>query len=142
MLVRDLMTTGVVSVPRQSSVADAARQMAALSVGCLLVMDDDAIVGVVTDRDLVVRVIARDLPHFTPIDQVMSRTVVTVDARADVSTAYELFSRHTLRRLPVTQGSEVVGVLAVDDLLLELSTELRALLHPVREERDAPLPVS
>lgn len=140
MLVQDVMTRGVVTVPPQACVADAARQMASMSVGCLVVVDDDQIVGLLTDRDLVVRVIAHELPHVTSVGQVMSRSVVTVDAGADLADAYALFSRHTLRRLPVQHAGEVVGVLAIDDLLLELSAELRLLLHPVLEERDAPLP--
>ncbi|GAA2796262.1 CBS domain-containing protein [Kitasatospora paracochleata] len=133
MRVAELMSAPPVTVPPTASVRDAARRMAAAEVGCVLVADREALRGVLTDRDLAVRWLAADAdPDPTvPVAAVMSSPAVTVGAEEDLSAAYRAFRRTGVRRLPVVDGTRPVGVLAIDDLFLDVLQHLADLLGPV-----------
>lgn len=131
MKVKDYMSTPVVTVPTLVSAQDAARQMDFSGVGCLVVVDAERMVGIVTDRDVALRVLAADLPPDTPIGEVMTRDVISVSADEDVDAAFAIFRSNAVRRLPVLAEGTVVGVITVDDLLLHAQWILSALLGPV-----------
>lgn len=135
MKVKDYMSTPVVTVPSVTPVRDAARQMDFSGVGCLVVVDAGRMVGVITDRDLALRALARDLPgDTTQVRQVMSRAVISVAADDDIDAAVAAFRRNAVRRLPVVVDDAVVGMVTVDDLLLHAHQILSALLGPVSGE--------
>lgn len=138
MKVRELMTTPIVVVPAITPVREAARQMDYTGVGSLLVVDQepgrDRIVGIVTDRDLALRVTATDLPGDTPVSEVMSPDPVAVTPDDDVDVALHAFRRHDFRRLPVVDRGTAVGMVTVDDLLLRSYQILGDLLGPVSAE--------
>lgn len=134
MKVKDYMSTPVVTVPSVAPVRDAARQMDFSGVGCLVVMDAGQMVGVITDRDLALRVLARSLPGDTQIGHVMSRAVVSVAADDDLDVAVAAFRKNAVRRLPVVIDDSVVGMVTVDDLLLHAHQILSAVLSPVSGE--------
>jgi signal-transduction protein with cAMP-binding, CBS, and nucleotidyltransferase domain len=138
MRIKEVMSTPDVSVPPQSSVAEAARLMAYEGVGAVLVVSDGRPLGIVTDRDLALRVIARDLPATTPITEVMSTQLVTVDSADDVDVAFAAFRRHAIRRLPVVSDGEAVGMVTVDDLLMHSHRLQSDLLGPVASELAEP----
>lgn len=136
-----------VAVAPDRTVGEAARIMERSGVGALAVVDSDRLVGIVTDRDLVTRVLARSRPEDARVDSVMSTPVVTIDAAADVHQAFALFRNHGNRRLPVVEEGAFVGMLSVDDLLINVIGELVDLVRPVTAEaifghRDSPLPVA
>lgn len=124
MKVSDVALRAPVTVGVDASIAAAAQAMSRDGVGSVIVVDDGRPVGIVTDRDLVVRAMARDVPTDARVDAVMSMGVVAVDADADVREAVRLFGTHPIRRIPVVEGHRVVGVIAVDDLLTALTAEL------------------
>ena len=134
-----------VSVSPDTTLSDAADLMERANVGSLLVLDGPRLVGIVTDRDIVVRGVAHALPADARIDTVMTTNVVTLDADADLRAALPLFRTHACRRLPLLSGTEVVGVLAVDDLLIDLVADLGDAIRPITGEvifghHEAPLP--
>lgn len=131
MKTRDLIAKPPVAVPSETTVKDAASLMESANVGALLVMDGDRLAGIVTDRDLVVRAVARGYSPHARIDSFMSTVIVTVDADADVHEAYRILGTHGVRRLPVVAGNEVVGMLTVDDLIVGIATDLDRLVQPV-----------
>lgn len=134
MRVSELIGRSAVAVTPDTTVRAAAEIMDQAGVGALGVVDGGTLVGMVTDRDLVRRVLARGLPGDARVDAVMSNPVITVDADADATEAIALFSRHAVRRLGVVSGGAMVGVLAVDDLLVLLSEQLAAVVGPVTVE--------
>lgn len=134
MRVSELIGRSAVAVTPDTTVRAAAEIMDQAGVGALGVVDGGTLVGMVTDRDLVRRVLARGLPGDARVDAVMSNPVITVDADADAAEAIALFSRHAVRRLGVVSGGAMVGVLAVDDLLVLLSEQLAAVVGPVTVE--------
>lgn len=119
------------TIPSGSSIADAARLMDRKVVGALVVVDGDHPIGIVTDRDLTVRGLGRQLPGDTPVDQVMTTDLVTLPADADLRDAIKVFYRHPVRRLPLMEESRMVGMLTVDDLVIDVVNDLESLVRPV-----------
>lgn len=119
--VRELMTPGLVTVPGTASVAQAACEMRDHSIGDVLVMDEGRLLGLLTDRDIAVRVVASGrLPELTPVAEVCSREeLVTVSPEDKVIHAVALMRDRAVRRLPVMQNGRPVGIVSLGDLALE-----------------------
>ncbi|MFI6445676.1 cyclic nucleotide-binding/CBS domain-containing protein [Kitasatospora sp. NPDC050543] len=131
MRVADLMITPPIAVLPGATARQAARRMDDESVGCVLVAEDHTLRGIVTDRDLVVRAVAPGADLEAPVAEFMSAPAVTVDVTDDLAAAYRAFRRTGVRRLPVLDGHRLVGLLAVDDLFLDVLQRLSDLLGPV-----------
>ena len=114
MTVRDAMAADVRSVTTDEGVAAAARAMRDAGTGFLPVLEGGAPVGVVTDRDLVVRFLAGGGgdPETTPVGEVMSRDVATIGPDEDLTAAGEAMRAREVRRLVVVEDGAVVGVLS------------------------------
>jgi CBS domain-containing protein len=115
--IRDVMTENVVSCSPDDTAIDAARRMAEADVGPIPVVDGDRLVGIVTDRDIVVRSVAegRD-PASTPLREIMSTDLVTVSPDDDLTSALRLMAQHQVRRLLVTEGDRLLGIVAQADV--------------------------
>src|SRR5450755_163728 len=88
-----------VDIAPERTIREAAQVMERAGIGALAVIDGKNLVGIVTDRDLVRRGMARDLPADARVDAVMSAPVVTIDADADLHDTFALFRTHAVRRL-------------------------------------------
>ncbi len=101
----------------RASVADVARLMAEARIGMVPLVDEDRLVGVITDRDLVLRVVAagRD-PETTAAADVATTPVISVDAGSDLVEAIRLIEDNQVRRLPVRDHGRVVGVISASDI--------------------------
>src|SRR6476469_9523336 len=104
MRVADGIRRSGIGVEPHRTVHEAAAVMEQTGVGALAIIDGDRLVGVVTDRDLVRRVLARKLSLDARVDAVMSTPPVTIDADADLHQAFALFRSRALRRLAVVRG--------------------------------------
>lgn len=115
--VKDVMTTTPVGVSAEMSLADTARVMRDRGIGDVLVARDGSLLGIVTDRDIVVRALAegRD-PMTTPIETCCSQELVVVDASDKVSDVIQLIREKAIRRVPVTDDGRVVGIVSLGDL--------------------------
>lgn len=136
-----------VGIAPADTVRKAAEVMEQAGVGSLAVLDDDRLVGIVTDRDLVRRAMARGANYDARVDSVMSSPVMTISADADLHEAFAVFRSHAIRRLAVVRGQEFVGMITIDDLLVDLAADLSDLARPVTAEvlfghRDAAVPVT
>ncbi|MFJ6140683.1 cyclic nucleotide-binding/CBS domain-containing protein [Kitasatospora sp. NPDC092286] len=109
MRIADVMITPPVTVPPRATARQAARRVETEAVGCVLVAGDDTLHGVVTGRDLAVRVLSTGTDPETPVSEFMSAPAVTVDATDDLEAAYRVFRRTGVRRLPVLDGHRPVG---------------------------------
>lgn len=107
--VKDIMTKDVVSINVDSSVFEAAELMCSSQLGCLVVVDGEEPVGIVTERDIVRRVVAKRLSLDTKISEVMSKSLITVDTDASLKEAARLMSTNKIRRLPVSKENKLVG---------------------------------
>lgn len=124
MKVRDRLAKAPVTVPPRCSCREAAELMSRFDVGALLVVDAGTLVGIVTDRDLVVRGLAVALDPATPVAEVMSGRPITVQGGAELADAEHLLARSGVRRLPVLEDDEVAGLLSVDDVLRDAPAHL------------------
>ena len=123
-----------VTVPPERSLVEVAKLMDEAAVGAIVIVDDEKPIGIVTDRDLTVRALARRLPSDSRVDAVMSTGVVTLGATADLRDAIRIFSEHAFRRLPLVEEGRMVGMLAVDDLLMDVVSDLANLVRPITGE--------
>jgi len=114
------------------TITQAAEMMDRLAIGALVVVEPDGRpVGIVTDRDLVVRGVARRASADARVDSVMSTDLITLSPDADVRDALKVFEDHAVRRLPLVAGERLVGMLTMDDLVVDLATDLARLTRPI-----------
>jgi CBS domain-containing protein len=117
--VADVMTPGVESTSSTEVLCDAARTMREGDFGSMPVVDDGRLVGVLTDRDIVVRAVAeRRDPAAVRVGEVASRDPITIAPGDGLDAAMELMARHKVRRLPVVEGGRLVGVVSQADIAL------------------------
>jgi len=136
---RDLMTTSPAFLPDTADLREAARVMASEDVGAVPVCSSDGrVVGVVTDRDIVVKAIAHDLdPAATAVTVLLedNPSVVTVKADDDIHDVLEVMSTNQVRRVPVLEGDELVGMLSQADIARTLPDgEVGDLLDAISQE--------
>jgi CBS domain-containing protein len=123
-LVRHAMTESPQTVKPVLTAGDAAALMKELDVGVIPVCEDGKLLGLVTDRDLTMRVLAeRRDPTEVQVGEVMTRSPVTVTPDMKLSEARELMAQHKVRRLPVMKGEEIVGILSLGDVALADASE-------------------
>jgi len=116
--VRQLMTRDIVKVPTPTTVKEAAALMKKNGVGSLLVNDGKDLVGIVTETDIVHKIVGLDLsPQMTQVESIMSYPLLSIEAEHPVEEAAELMIRNGVRHLAVTEKGQVVGMISMRDLL-------------------------
>jgi CBS domain-containing protein len=122
--IQEVMTRDPLALASTETLAGAAKQMRDADVGVVVVLDNDTVHGVVTDRDIVVRGIAEDLdPFSTALATVCTHDLVTVRPDDTIETAVRLMREHSVRRLPVVEGGRPVGVVSIGDLAVERDSD-------------------
>lgn len=117
------------------SVLEAARAIENNNIGAVIVQDNDRIVGLVTDRDLAVRVLGRGLdPQATRLDEVMTTPVAMLAPTDSQSAAIRLMQQRNIRRIPLVEADRVVGIVTLDDLLLDEAAPLDQLAAVVEAQ--------
>jgi CBS domain-containing protein len=115
--VNEVMTHDPRSLTPESTVEEAARFMRDDDVGSLPLVEGSKCVGTVTDRDIVLRVVAESRPLNTPVGEIAARQVVTIDPNQSVDEAMRLMADHQVRRLPVCgEDGSLVGIVAQADI--------------------------
>ncbi|HEX2424253.1 MAG TPA: CBS domain-containing protein [Actinomycetota bacterium] len=119
-LVRHAMSSDLKTAKPDMTAADASGLMRSYDVGVIPVVDDDGtFIGLVTDRDLVVRVVAdREDPNQVRLGDIATRSVVTVTPDMSISEARALMGEHKVRRLPVMKDERIVGMISLGDIAL------------------------
>ena len=117
--VRDAMTADPRSIGKSVSVVEAAQLMREQVIGSLPITDDEQLVGMITDRDITMRVVAEAAdPNATSVEDVYSRDLISVAPDNDLEEALGLMARHQIRRLPVVEDGRLVGIVAQADIAL------------------------
>ena len=114
--IRDIMTPDPVGVYYEQTLMETALVMRDSGVGAVMVVNGDSLSGVVTDRDLVVRGLAEGAGPDSPVGPLCSARLVGVDADADVAEAERLMGENAVRRLPVIDEGQIVGIVSIGDL--------------------------
>jgi CBS domain-containing protein len=119
--VKHIMTKSVISVDAGITVNEAAKMMEDAKVGAVIVMENNTPVGIVTDRDFTVKIVAHAYQITTPVKQIMSSPLIATSPDETVLMAADLmYSRH-IRKLPVIDNDKVVGIITATDLVNQLA---------------------
>lgn len=115
--IREAMTPAPTTVESGTSAQEAARLMKSENVGSLPLAEDGRLIGMITDRDLTIRVLAEGAGADTPVGEIASKDVVTIDPEQTLDEAARLMAEHQIRRLPVVEeDGKLVGILAQADV--------------------------
>ena len=119
--IRDVMTSNPRTIEPSTSVQEAAKLMRDQDIGPIPIMEGGSVVGILTDRDIVLRVVAEGKdPSSTSAGEVASRDLVTVDPDQTLDEALRLMAKHQVRRLPVSEeDGKLVGIVAQADVALQ-----------------------
>lgn len=134
-IIRSLMKTEMITVKPHDSVRDAVRLMAQNQVGAVLVVEGGAMKGIVSERDVVTRVVAEGKdPAATKVSEISTSAVVDVDVNTHVRKCAELQSAMGVRHLPVTENGEPVGILSSRDFLAYVVEGLEQVIDKIGYE--------
>jgi CBS domain-containing protein len=115
--IQEAMTSSPTTVEPTTTAQEAARTMKSEDVGSLPIVEGDKLVGVITDRDLAIRIIAEAKGIDTPVAEIASKDVVTIDPQQSLEEAARLMANNQVRRLPVVEeDGRLVGILAQADI--------------------------
>ena len=117
--VKDVMTPSPATMQTTETIADAARMMREKDIGDVIVMNDGSLCGIVTDRDIVVRAIAKACDANTKLGEICSKDVTTVSPEENLGAAIQIMEPKALRRLPVVEDGPLVGVVSIGELAME-----------------------
>lgn len=113
----DVMTKSVISVDSAMTVNEAAKMMEDAKVGCIVVMDNNQPVGIVTDRDFAVKITAHAYPISTPIKQIMSSPIISISPTESIQNASDSMYVNKVRKLPVIDHHDVIGMITATDIV-------------------------
>ncbi len=118
MQVKQAMTKQVLVTDPNSTIRDVAKVMANHRVGCLVVMEENKIVGIITELDIIWKVVAGDLePKTTLVQEVMTKEVITVQADQTLEEASHIMIEQKIKKLPVVEKDKLVGIITATDLI-------------------------
>jgi CBS domain-containing protein len=118
--VKDIMSKNVVTITADKTVFEAADLMATKGISCLIISQDETPTGIVTERDVVRRIVAKKLPYDTKISEIMTTKLVTVEPELSIKEAARLMSNNKIRRLPVVEQNKIVGIVGASDFIHNL----------------------
>jgi len=128
LFVKDVMVTDVVTVEPNVNVRRAVRAMNDFEIGCLIVVEAGRVVGVLTERDVLKRVVDEGRnPDKTLVKEVMSKPPITINPDADLEDAIELMFKHKIKKLPVVENGKLVGLVTFTDLVRAQPALIRAI---------------
>lgn len=120
-VVKDIMAKALISVNTETTSFQVAKMMEQGGIGAVLVKEDDNLVGIVTDRDFATKIAANNLPYDTPVKNVMSTPLITINHDEPISAAAEMMSSRKIRKLAVSDNGNIVGLITSTDLVNQLA---------------------
>ena len=120
-LVKDIMTTTLISVNPTTTTFQIAKMMDQGGIGAIIVKDNDDTVGIITDRDFAVKIAANNLPFDTPVEKIMSSPLITINHSDPISAAAEMMSSKKIRKLAVSENGKIIGIITSTDLVNQLA---------------------
>jgi CBS domain-containing protein len=117
-LLKDVKTSVIIHVEKTKTVYDAAQTMKKKGVSSIIALDQKTIAGILTEHDIVQKVVCNDLdPHKTKIEDIMSTPVETIDVNKTIVDAARAMRQHKVKKLLVTDGREVKGIISEHDII-------------------------
>jgi signal-transduction protein with cAMP-binding, CBS, and nucleotidyltransferase domain len=116
-LVREVMKKNVITIDSSMTIQDAAKMMDDASIGAIVVLENGIAIGIITERDLTRRIIAKGKPYTTSVKEAMSSPVVVVNPDDSVWDAAQLMKTRRIHRLPAVKDSRLVGMITTSDIV-------------------------
>ena len=116
-LVKDIMTKALISVPGETTVFQVAKMMEQGGIGAVLVKNNDKLHGIITDRDYATKIVCNNLPSDTPVEKIMS----SINYDETISAAAKRMTDKKIRKLGVTDNGKVIGLITSTDLVTQLT---------------------
>ena len=126
--VKDVMTRNIISVLPETSVVEASKIMSSRDISSILIKNQGDYSGIITDRDVMIRIVASGLDPRTPVSSVMSSPLISINEDAGIEEAAELMRVNKIRRLIVKNGSGIVGIISETDIA-RIEPELHLLIR-------------
>ena len=120
-LVEDVMTKAIISVTNETTVFQVAKMMEQGGIGAVLVKKNGHLSGIITDRDYATKIVAHNLPSDTPVEQIMSSPLITINFDESISAAAERMTSKKIRKLAVTDNGNIIGLITSTDLVTQLA---------------------
>ena len=120
-LVEDVMTKAIISVTNETTVFQVAKMMEQGGIGAVLVKKNGHLSGIITDRDYATKIVAHNLSSDTPVEQIMSSPLITINFDESISDAAERMTSKKIRKLAVTDNGNIIGLITSTDLVTQLS---------------------
>jgi CBS domain-containing protein len=118
MLVKEAMTKNVIVINPDTTIKDTAKIMSGQRVGSLVVVENEKLVGIITELDIIWKVVASDLdPKTTLVRDVMSKQVVTIKSDQTLEDATQLMVENKIKKLPVVENNKIVGIITATDII-------------------------
>lgn len=124
--IRDIMTDDVEVCSMLDNVYEVAIKMKELNVGAIPIMDGDRLAGMITDRDIVIRGVAEKHPPSSKVEAIMSTKLITATPDMSTQEAAKMMAEHQIRRLPIVEGDNLVGIVALGDFAVRELTDEQA----------------
>ena len=131
--VRNVMTKSVIAVDSSLTVNEAAKLMEDARVGAVIVMENNSAIGIVTDRDFAVKIVAHVYHITTPVKQIMSSPLLAIGPDESVWMVADLMYTRGIRKLPVIEDDQIIGIITATDLVNQLAVstdeDIRKMYH-------------
>ncbi len=124
--IKDIMTKEVETCSLLDNVYEVAVKMKEHNIGSIPIIDGDKIVGVITDRDIVIRCVADKHPASSKVEDIMSKELFTAGPDTEVKQAANIMADHQIRRLPIVEGEKLVGMVSLGDFAIRDSLAKQA----------------
>jgi CBS domain-containing protein len=124
--VSEIMTTNVETCSLLDNMYEVALKMKELNVGAIPIVDEGTLVGMITDRDIVIRGTAEKHPGSTKVEEIMSKELITVTPDKTTEEASRLMADNQVRRLPVVENGKLVGIVSLGDFAVRDMTDSQA----------------
>ena len=117
MIVRDIMKRNVLTLTKNATIKDTLDLMVENYAGSVVIVDDDKIVGLVTERDILSRIVEKDRKLSNPIESIMTKNVITISPNRSVEEAARIMTENKIKKLPVVENDKLVGIITLTDIV-------------------------
>ena len=132
-LVSDIMKKNVISIDEAKTIKDAANMMNEARIGSIIITKDDTPVGILTERDFVTKIAAKEIPLSTPLSKVMTKPLLVIGPNQTVWEAAEIMKNMEIHRVAVQEGNKIIGMVTTTDLVKIISIGSDSNLHRVAD---------
>ena len=115
--IKDVMISDLATLDASTSIRDAAKLMDEKDIGCIIVTKNQLPIGILTERDFVKRIAAKEKPLTTSLEQVMSSPLIDIDPNETVWEAAQIMKTNNIHKLPVKKGNQIIGIVTSTDLV-------------------------